>query len=397
MEQWNNITDIENEEEYDDEEDLDVPIDVDTDFPDNFNTFVHAHLTNTEDLYININTNKKIKIDIYQSNDAYVCVHETNTDDIHFFMSEINIKHENEGEQDDDDDDYIIAQIHTISKKIDFLAQSDKQIDSKAENKIPIQISAHMINRNRMCIKIYNPLAFNIYVEKQRLPLKQYMTAREYREAATIQKNNLYKFKDFDQFWLMLSTFKTEYISSIAILSEEQYSLYNMICYIYIGDYFNTSQLINRKNCSLNNLVCTISQTYIKEKDTDEDIDENDDNETEEIDPSMNHFKGFYVTCTRQLKKFFNLIFQSESGFDQLCKDINHKFNICDYGFISYLLSAKTYYDFDNFVKGNFNEVSPCFYNKIYIGLRLMTITHNIALKEEDLQTLFKERFKYAR
>lgn len=96
MEQWNNMLDI---------EDNNVPIDVYTDFPDNVNTFVYANLIDGVNLDIDIATNKKFKIDVYLSNDAYACVHKTNINDIHFFINKNEILQEEDDEEDEEDED----------------------------------------------------------------------------------------------------------------------------------------------------------------------------------------------------------------------------------------------------------------------------------------------------
>jgi hypothetical protein len=218
------------------------------------------------------------------------------------------------------------------------------------------------------------------------------MSDREYRQAAHERKNNMYKAKNFDRLWLDAYFLKSEYLSAVAQTSLQFYSLYDIICYIYIGDYFNETYFINRENTSLLNLVSTISVTHIKDRYLYETANED---ETKNIaDPGLIHFKGFQVVSNRKLKKFFDFIFESQSGFERIKKNTNKEFNVLDYGFISYLLSPEADYDLNDLIRGNFEAVSSEFYAKIYIGLNIMAITHDISLDKETIKNIFINRFQ---
>ena len=377
MEQWSNQKDICAEE------DVEINIAKDT------NIKIIAHVIENEELFINILMNNKVGLDIL-INATNVYVHEKLKTDIIIFTNKSNTNSMISRPKDGEHSGYIPIKKHSISQKEDIEILPYITDDGKySDNKTKVKIQAFTYKKQRICIIVYSNPKLDIYIDTRKPKIREMLSDREYRQAAHKRKNNMYKFKQFDKLWLDAYLLKPEYILTIAQTSLQAYSLYDIICYNYIGNYFDEGYLINLKNTSLRNLVSEISATHIKDKNLYpiENEDENISN------PVVNHFKSFTVLAERKLEKFFQLIFEATTGLNIFKANGKIQFNVFDYGFISYLLSEKSHYDIQYFTEKCFESVSSEFYAKIYIGLNLMTITHDIPLDKKKIENLFINQF----
>ena len=371
----------------------DAEIDIYT--AENTDIKLNAYVVENEDLFINIPTRKNLALDVYITGDTNVYVNKNSTKDIRIITDKNNLKPApDSNDLKNSVDNRMGSYIHVTNYIV--LTENDSEcpitneiMECNNENR-KVRIFAFTNKDHRIGIIINSDHPLDIYIDTRKQRNKLALSAREYRQAAHERKNNMHKAKNFDWLWLNAAFLNPEYLSAIAQTSLQFYSLYDIICYIYIGDYFSETYFINRKNSSLLELVSTISVTHIKNQYLNETIN---DDETENIaDPGLIHFKGFQVVSTRKLKSFFDFILDSKSGFEIIKKKTNKEFNVFDYGFISYLLSPEADYDLNDLIQGNFEAVSSEFYAKIYIGLNLMAITHDISLDKEIITNIFINR-----
>lgn len=218
--------------------------------------------------------------------------------------------------------------------------------------------------------------------------IKEKMTSREYRQAVANRKNQKYRFARSNNLWIFWHLMRREYLPDFFIksadINKQAFTLYDIICYLYILWYGKEEVDLNKPSYdilnqeSLNQLATHISSGK---------------NKIYNSKKEKNHFQAHKKRCLNILDRFFTFIFEDENSISQFQQDNTKLFNVLDYGFFSYLLNPKNKSDVNNLLKEKYNKVSSSFYYHINIGLKQIVEYHDVKLSKTELDIMYKERF----